>query len=106
MAKTPSPKVIASYLLREAFTNVPNNTTAEALSTLVDSRVSEDKKAKVLDQFAKITAKLAERVQKTIDKFNDVAPLKKAVKKDAVKAKKQDDEDDDKPKKKKKKKDR
>jgi len=80
MAKTPSPKVIAAYLLRETFTNVPNNTTAEQLTSLVDSRVNDAKLEKVVDQFKKITLKLLERLQKVIDKFEDVPAPKKGKK--------------------------
>lgn len=79
MAKTPSPKVIASYVIREMFSNV-GNFSAEDMKNLVDSRVSDDKREKVLEQFKKITLKFKERIQKTIDKFEGktTASTKKA----------------------------
>ena len=69
MAKTPSPKVIACYLIREALKNVPENTTAEELSTLVDSRVSDEKKDKVLEQWEKVTLSLNKKITAVISKF-------------------------------------
>lgn len=69
MAKTPSPKVIACYLIREALKNVPENTTAEELTSLVDSKVSDEKKEKVVEQWEKVTASLAKKITAVIDKF-------------------------------------
>lgn len=73
--KTPSPKVIASYMIREMFANV-GNFTAENLASLVSSRVSEEKRTKVMDQFKKVTLKFKERIDRTIEKHE--APPKKS----------------------------
>ena len=69
MAKTPSPKVIACYLVREALKNVPNNTTAEEMASLVDSRVSDEKKDKVVEQWEKVTLSLNKKITAVIEKF-------------------------------------
>ena len=78
--KTPSPKVIASYMIREVLTNAPTNFTPEQATSLVDSRVSEAKYEKVKDQFAKITEKFRQRVEATIGKFEGVPVAKKGKK--------------------------
>lgn len=82
--KTPSPKVIASYMIREMFANV-GNFTAENLASLVSSRVSEEKREKVMDQFKKVTLKFAERIAKTIEK-HETPPKKSKADKAAAKA--------------------
>jgi predicted secreted protein len=68
--------VIASYVLREAMANV-KNFTAEEMATLVDSRVSEEKREKVFDQVEKITLKFRQRLEGTISKFDGTAKPKK-----------------------------
>lgn len=78
--KTPSPKVIASYVLREVLTNV-KNFTAEEMQSLVASRVSEEKRDKVFDQVEKITLKFRQRLEGTISKFDGTAKPKKKDKK-------------------------
>lgn len=77
MPKTPSPKVIAAYVLREIVTNARQNFSAEDMATLVSSRVSPEKRAKVLDQFQKLVGKIEERAEKTIGKFENPAPKPK-----------------------------
>lgn len=71
--KTPSPKVIAAYMIREMFANV-GNFKAEDLTSLVGSRVKEDKRTKVMAQFDKITAKLKARMDGVIGKHENPAP--------------------------------
>lgn len=83
--KTPSPKVIASYMLREVLTNAPNNFNPEQVSSLVSSRVSEAKYDKVKDQFEKITNKFRERIDRTIEK-HEAPPKKSKGQKSAEKA--------------------
>lgn len=78
--KTPSPKVIASYMIREVLTNAPNNFTPEQVTSLVDSRVSDAKYDKVKEQFEKITQKFRQRLENTIHKFETPAGKKKADK--------------------------
>lgn len=77
MPKTPSPKVVACYVLREVLTNAKSNFTAEDMTSLVSSRVSPEKRAKVIAQFEKLVAKLEERADKAIGKFENPAPKKK-----------------------------
>lgn len=73
--------MIASYVLREVLTNV-KNFTAEEMGTLVDSRVSDDKRDKVMDQVEKITLKFRQRLEGTISKFDGTAKPKKSKKLD------------------------
>lgn len=99
--KTPSPKVIASYVLREILSRV-ENFTAEDMKSLVDSRVSDEKRDKVLAQAEKITLKFRQRLEGTIGKFEG----KPAPKKGGKKTRDAEVEKITKPLKKKKKKDR
>lgn len=94
--KTPSPKVIASFMIRKVLEDARTSWTDEQLSVLVDSRVSPEKHEKVNEQFEKITASLNKKLEKAIDKFEGSA--KKEVAQD------EDENDDEEPKKKKKKK--
>lgn len=87
MAKTPSPKVIASYMIREMFSNKGNFTT-EDLSSLVDSRVSPEKRDKVMTQFDKVVDKFRQRIEKTINKFEAPPVPKEKVSKKKDKDKK------------------
>lgn len=97
--KTPSPKVIASFMIRKVLEDARTSWTDEQLSVLVDSRVSPEKHEKVNEQFEKITASLNKKLEKAIDKFEGSA---KSTKKEV--AKDEDENDDEEPKKKKKKK--
>lgn len=72
MAKTPSPKVIATKLLLKQLTEIdPLDVTPEALTELASSRVNEAKADKVMEQVEKITKKFVERLEKVMEKFED-----------------------------------
>ena len=93
--KTPSARVIAAMWLLDAlgadradradraddYTSV--SLEPAALTKLADSRVSQAKALKVVEQVVKITAKLRERMQKAVDKFNGVGAPPKPKKKKA-----------------------
>jgi len=69
MAKTPSPKVLASrWVLSQLQTEtVPS---AETLTANFTTRINEAKREKIIEQIEKITLKLRERLQKVTDKFS------------------------------------
>ena len=74
--KTPSPKVIASYVLREVLADA-KNFSAEDMKMLVDSRISDEKREKVLAQAEKIALKFRQRLEGTIHKFEGKPVSKK-----------------------------
>jgi len=78
--KTPSPKVIASYALQQAIRNV-HAATPEFLSEMVSSRVSPEKKDKVLAQVTTVSKKFVERLERTIQKFEGEPEAKPKTKK-------------------------
>ncbi len=84
MAKTPSPKVIASMWVLQKLNIEHTAFSKETLTALANSRVGDAKIEKVKDQIGKITLKLQERLQKVVDKFNGVTEKPKpAAKKKA-----------------------
>lgn len=60
------------------------NFTADNLASLVSSRVSEEKRTKVMDQFKKITLKFGERIANTIKKHETPAGKGKKSKADKL----------------------
>lgn len=76
--KTPSARVIAAlWLLRALKTDdVGEGSTlaAGSLKELAGSRVNEKKADKVVEQIDKIAAKLVQRMQLVVDKFEGKAP--------------------------------
>ena len=104
--KTPSPKVIASFMIRKVLEDARQSWTDEQLSVLVNSKVSPEKHEKVNEQFEKITASLNKKLEKAIDKFEGSAKAVKSTKKEVAQDEDKDenDEEEEAPKKKKKKK--
>lgn len=76
--KTPSARVIAALWLLRALktddTGEGSTLTAGALKELAGSRVNEKKADKVVEQIYKIAAKLVQRMQLVVDKFEGKAP--------------------------------
>lgn len=88
--KTPSARVIAAmWLLKTLQTyraeGEEDTLTPEALKKLADSRVNDKKAAKVVEQIDKIAAKLVQRMQLVVDKFEGKAPPPKPKKPKATK---------------------
>lgn len=73
--KTPSARVIAAKFILNIFgqpaCGLPE---PEEMTKLFGSRVNEAKRDKTHDQLAKITAKLVQRMQLVVDKFEGKAP--------------------------------
>lgn len=66
--RTPSPRYIAARLLTNV-TEAPFFRTKEEISELVESKVSDEKRDKVMKQVEKLTASFNARVKKIIDNF-------------------------------------
>lgn len=81
MAKTPSPKVIASMWVLDKLNIEHTMFSKDVLTALAKSRVGDAKVEKVKEQIGKITLKLQERLQKVVDKFNGVTEKPTAKKK-------------------------
>ena len=73
--KTPSARVLAAKFILNIFgqpaCGLPE---PEEMTKLFGSRVNESKRDKTHDQLSKITAKLVQRMQLVVDKFEGKAP--------------------------------
>ena len=68
--KTPSPTVLASqWILDQLDVADDQQLSVSDLAVKFDTRISQDKKAKIVEQIKKITKKTKERAQRVVDKF-------------------------------------
>lgn len=77
MAKrTPSPRVIAAKLLKDVF-NGPYQMGTGMMSYAADTKVSDDKRTKVIEQLDKLVKPLRAKIAKILDNFDKPPPRKK-----------------------------
>jgi hypothetical protein len=71
--RTPSPRFIAAKLLRNIFEPAYFKSASE-LSLLVESKISEEKREKVMVQLDKFTNKFSERIRRVLDLYEKPPP--------------------------------
>lgn len=93
MAKTPSARVIAAMWLQDQLSVSVQASTLEpkSLTALAESRVSDEKAAKVREQIDKLAGKFIKRVDKIVEKFDNPTPAKHKPKPPPPRAKKQEE---------------